>query len=367
MSLKIYPNFSWINKSMKNGDIFPDEIDINSIKINDPNITFQILPLEEKCIVSKGENNYEGILLNQNKDNVIIKSNNIHFNIRKYDSITTTPKQYNILFPDRINITNIDVSYIIKESGWNAIYNFDLDSNILDLNANVLFPLDYIGNIIFIAGDIKTNSSNQYKSIRSATMTSYEIMNNDDSSMEDVSEYKSINIGKGFLKKGNNILPIYKLTNMIPELIYRNNIQDNDVYFTYLLDNISQFLPSGIVTLYKDKIIIGKTNIKETQKNKHVELKLGKTSRIIIKNEVTKKTEDTHDTLISNETDISFKSIIDNTTDAETKLTLEYYIEKAEVSKVSCENYFIEENKLCFNLLIPIGKSNFNCSFHLHS
>lgn len=358
--LRIYPFFAQVDTTLKSGDILPDEANVSSIRFRDP-VKFTVIPENSLSYVRKGSENFEGEILDHSDNTVSLKLKDSTTRIiRNYDLIESPSAQNIIYFLSHLVK---EVSYTISSSSWNAIYNLNLNQGILDLNAKIDFPFAYSGKICLMAGDIKTVRSHNAR-VRAVPMAAMaqSPMNYSETPLEDISEYKSINLEQRTIQRGTNIISITRIGPLKLEQIYYNDIENNDVHFGYVLNEAPTFMPTGIVTIYQDEAIIGQSSFKETQMGKEVKFTLGKTSRVIIKNELSQETNEGN--VLTTKKDVHIRSQIDNTTNNSITLILKYYINRAQVSRITCQSYH-EEEHLCFRLTVPSGKNSFECSFHL--
>lgn len=370
MALILYPSFGQVIESINSGFILPTEADIKSIKFIN-NIAYQIIPTEYLSTVYKNGQSYKGIIVDINDKVVTIENvesdkdiDDIknRLTIRNYDSTITLPNSYELNYEGKkVEI----VSFLIKAASAQSFYTFDLKQRLLQQLASLVVPFDFVGDISIVAGDIKMQQSVQTESYGLAmaaapTMRSRTI--NSSSEVEDVSEYKHIVIGKRDLHKGNNIVTINSFNNINYKIIYHHDLNSTDiVYFSYNFI-APAFLANGIVSVYDEQVLIGKSSIDENQKAGQIKIIMGQTSRITVDTKVNKQQDDK----LSTDYNIDFVSKLDNKTDTMVDLELEYYIGSAKVSNVeNISKIYIENDKIIIPIKLKPGKQTVSGSFDL--
>jgi hypothetical protein len=185
-----------------------------------------------------------------------------------------------------------------------------------------------------------------------------------------VEEYKVLNLSVKKLPQGTTIQSLQQWEQLKISRFYVNSLGGRDVFVGYTFV-APGFLAAGSCRVDREDYIIGESVIRETQKDKEVKLRLGTTSRILIKTDVSRSGSNNSKMMSSyngevREEDITINSQIDNLTSDLATLRLEYMIGTAALSKMNSDfSPNREDGLLIFSSSVKPGKSTFKAVFHL--
>jgi hypothetical protein len=271
-----------------------------------------------------------------------------------------------------------ECSYFINPASASSYYILDLTENSLEWRVFAYSPFSYNGNVTMMVGNIQMISPQRSSAPRAMkAMAKPQIAQESLPVKADISsieEYKSVDLGNRNLIEGKNliILEVYKSLKLNKFYLARLANGTNEVNYGYTF-NAPKFLANAIVRLDKDKLTLGESIIPETQASKEVKIYISSTSRVIVKTNIISSKDSAKVFNKDEETEteekgenISIGSSIENLTDTNILLYLEYYVGSNIVSKMKKGiNVKRENGNLIFTLNLAPGKHVFENNFYL--